>query len=136
MNIHEYEIGLPVRELDTPTLLVELPVMERNIRTMAQFCQAKGINLRPHAKIYKGTPVFAWAQIRAGAIGITVSKLSEAEVLAAAGVRGILIANQVVGARKVVRLVNLAAHTEIIVAVDSEQNINELSAAARAKAFR
>jgi D-serine deaminase-like pyridoxal phosphate-dependent protein len=44
---------------------------------MADFCKSAGINLRPHAKIYKATPVLAWMQIRAGAIGLTVSKLSK-----------------------------------------------------------
>jgi D-serine deaminase-like pyridoxal phosphate-dependent protein len=45
------------------------------------------VNLRPHAKIHKATPILAWMQLRAGAIGITASKLSEAEVLASAGIR-------------------------------------------------
>ncbi|NMB55189.1 MAG: hypothetical protein GYA15_10860, partial [Leptolinea sp.] len=66
MNIHEYEIGLKKHELDTPSLLVDLDVVEKNIQKMAEYCKARGINLRPHAKIYKAAPVFAWKQIQAG----------------------------------------------------------------------
>lgn len=133
MNVYEYEVGLPVSELDTPALLVDIAAVERNIQKMAKFAREAGVALRPHAKIYKGTPIFAWMQIRAGAIGLTVSKVSEAEVLASGGIRNILIANQVVGGRKIQRLVNLAAYTDIIVAVDSLQNVQALSAAAQAR---
>ena len=57
-------------------------------------------------------------QLRAGAIGITCAKLGEAEVMARAGIHDILIANQIVGADKIARLVNLAAYTDVMVAVD------------------
>ena len=133
MDIHEYEIGLHKGELDTPALLVNLDAIERNIQRMADFSRAHRVNLRPHAKIHKATPILAWMQLRAGAIGITASKLSEAEVLASAGIRDILIANQVVGARKIRRLVNLAAYTDLIVAVDSIDNVLEISRAAHEK---
>jgi D-serine deaminase-like pyridoxal phosphate-dependent protein len=136
MNAHEYEIGLEKAQLDTPALLMDLSVVERNIRTMADFCRGAGVHLRPHGKVHKATPALAWAQIRAGAIGITVAKLSEAEVLASAGVRSILIANQIVGETKIRRLVNLAAHTEVIVAVDSSQNVRELAGAAADRGVR
>jgi D-serine deaminase-like pyridoxal phosphate-dependent protein len=131
MDIHEYEVGLNKNELDTPALLVNLDVVERNIQRMAEFCRAQGVNLRPHAKIHKAIPILAWMQLRAGAIGITAAKLSEAEVLAAAGIRDILIANQVVGARKIRRMVNLAAYTKLIVAVDSLENVHEISRVAQ-----
>ena len=133
MNIYEHEVGLPVSELDTPALLVDIAAVERNIHKMADFARQAGVALRPHAKIYKGTPIFAWMQLRAGAIGLTASKVSEAEVLASGGIRDILIANQVVGERKIQRLVNLAAYTDIIVAVDSLHNVQALSAAAQAR---
>ncbi|NPV85778.1 MAG: DSD1 family PLP-dependent enzyme [Anaerolineae bacterium] len=136
MNNHEYEIGLRKDQLDTPALLLDLDALEHNIQTMAAFCKKAGIALRPHAKIYKGTPIFAWMQLRAGAIGITVSKLAEAETLAAGGISDILIANQVVGARKVQRLVNLAAYTDVKVAVDSHENVQELSDAAVARGVK
>jgi D-serine deaminase-like pyridoxal phosphate-dependent protein len=130
MPDHEYEIGLPVDALDTPALLLDIATVEHNIQRMAAICSEAKIGLRPHAKIYKATPFFAWMQLRAGAIGITVSKLAEAEILAAGGIQDILIANQVVGDRKIQRLVNLAAYTHTIVAVDSAENVQELSDAA------
>ncbi|MDD5371187.1 MAG: DSD1 family PLP-dependent enzyme [Anaerolineaceae bacterium] len=133
MTDHDYEIGLPIDELDTPALLLDIAAVERNIQKMAAICREAGVGLRPHAKIYKATPLFAWMQLRAGAIGITVSKVSEAEILAAGGIQEILIANQVVGKRKVQRLANLAAYTRVIVAVDSVENVQELSDAARAR---
>ena len=127
MNIHEYEVGLHKNELDTPALLLDMDAVEHNIKTMADFAKNAGINLRPHAKIYKATPVFAWMQLRSGAIGLTVSKLSEAEILANGGIQDMLIANQVVGARKIQRLVNLAAWTRIKVAIDNLENASEIS---------
>jgi D-serine deaminase-like pyridoxal phosphate-dependent protein len=130
---HEYEVGLPIHELDTPALLLDLGAVERNVQKMAAYCRAAGVSLRPHAKIYKATPVFAWMQIRAGAIGITVSKLSEAEVLATGGIQDILIANQVVGRRKIERLVNLAAYTRVMMAVDALENARQISDAAQAR---
>src|SRR5262245_58580629 len=133
MEVHEYEIGLHKRELDTPALLADLDAVERNIQRMASFCREHGVSLRPHAKIHKATPIVAWKQLRAGAIGITASKLSEAEVLASVGIRDILIANQVVGPRKIRRMVNLAASIDLIVAVDSIDNAQEISQAAREK---
>ncbi len=131
MTDHDYEVGLPVSALDTPALLLDISAVERNIQKMAGFCHRASIHLRPHAKIYKATPLFAWMQLRAGAIGLTVSKLAEAEVLAAGGIQDILIANQVVGQRKVQRLAGLAAYTRMIVAVDSVENAQELSKAAQ-----
>jgi D-serine deaminase-like pyridoxal phosphate-dependent protein len=133
MDMHEYEVGLRKSELDTPALLVDLDAVERNIQRMADFSREHGASLRPHAKIHKATPILAWKQLRAGAIGITASKLSEAEVLAAGGIRDILIANQVVGARKIRRMVNLAAYADLIVAVDSIDNVQEISRAAQEK---
>ena len=133
MDIHEYEVGLHKNELDTPALCVNLDAVERMFNRMAAICKNAGISLRPHAKIYKGTPVFAWMQLQAGVIGITVSKLSEAETLAIGGIQDILIANQVVGERKIRRLVNLAAYTNVMVTVDLYQNLLMLSQAATQK---
>ena len=93
------------------------------------------VRLRPHAKTHK-CPTLARMQLAAGAIGITCAKLGEAEVMAAAGIKDILIANQIIGAGKIARLVNLAAYTEVMVAVDDAANVAELDAAAQAKGVR
>lgn len=133
MASHEYEVGLRRDELDTPALLIDMAAMERNLRTMAAFFEGVRPALRPHIKLHRATPKLAHLQMEAGAIGLTCAKLSEAEALGACGIRDVLIANQIVGARKVQRLMALAAHTRVIVAVDSEDNIRELSKAAQAR---
>ncbi|MDE0184248.1 MAG: DSD1 family PLP-dependent enzyme [Candidatus Poribacteria bacterium] len=125
-------IGAPKSEIDTPALLIDLDIMEANIRKMADFFKSVNADLRPHAKTHK-TPIIAHKQIEAGAIGITCAKLGEAEALVHAGIRDVLIANQIIGAAKIARLVNLAGHSEIMVAVDDPYNVAQLSEAAEAK---
>jgi D-serine deaminase-like pyridoxal phosphate-dependent protein len=114
-------------ELDTPALLVDLDIMESNIGRMARFLEGRQARLRPHYKTNK-TPAIALKQVEAGAIGITCAKLEEAETLAVAGIKDLLIANQVVGARKVARLAGLARHADLMVAVDDPRNVDDLSA--------
>ena len=123
-------------ELDTPALLVDLDAMEKNLDTMARYCREKGLNLRPHSKTYKAVPFFAWMQLKRGAIGITVSKLTEAETLAASGISSILIANQVVGRTKIKRLANLCSYTDTIAAVDCLENIEMISEIASAQGVK
>lgn len=124
-------IGADIASLDTPRLLVDLDVMERNIARVAAVCGRHGVAWRPHTKGIK-LPAIAHKLLRAGAIGVTCAKLGEAEVMAAAGVQSILIANQVVGAEKIARLVHLQRHAEVIACVDSPANIAAIAAAAQA----
>ena len=93
-------IGQSKFALDTPALLVDLDVMEANIARIVATCRAYGVAWRPHSKAHK-TPEIAKMQIAAGAIGVTCAKLGEAEVMATAGIRDILIANQIVGSIKI-----------------------------------
>ena len=125
-------IGMHKTELDTPALLIDLDKMEANIQTMADYFATVNTVLRPHVKTHK-TPIIAHKQIAAGAIGVTCAKLGEAEAVIHAGVRDVLIANQIVGSHKIARLINLARHSEIMVAVDSPQNVQDISDAAAAK---
>src|SRR5262245_44017186 len=126
-----------VAEIDTPALVVDLERMERNIAAMARFFADKPAKLRPHWKTPKCAEV-AKRQLAAGAIGITCAKLGEAEALAASGVHAsVLIANQIVGAPKLTRLVTLArALPELIVAVDSVSQVDALDRAVRAESPR
>ncbi len=126
-------IGIHKTELDTPALLIDLDKMEANIQTMADYFSTVDTMLRPHMKTHK-TPIIAHKQIAAGAIGVTCAKLGEAEAVIHAGVRDVLIANQIVGSHKIARLINLAKHSEIMVAVDNPQNVQAISEAATAKA--
>jgi len=122
-------IGMMKQEIDTPALLIDLDLMEANILTMADFFSKVNVNLRPHVKTHK-SPVIAHKQIDAGAIGLTCAKLGEAEVMVNAGISDILIANQIVGQTKITRLVNLAKHANMMVAVDCPENVEDLSDAA------
>lgn len=128
-------IGAEKYAISTPALLVDLEKMECNITRMADFFRDKEANLRPHIKTHK-TPMIAHKQIEAGAIGITCQKLAEAEVMAEAGLKDILIANEIVGAQKINRLVNLARYTRIKVAVDNSKNIVDISDTAQRKGVK
>jgi D-serine deaminase-like pyridoxal phosphate-dependent protein len=125
-------VGLPLNELDTPVLCIDMPLVEINIARMASFFAERPAALRPHTKTHK-SPVLAHRQLAAGAIGVTCAKLGEAEAMAQAGIQDILIANQIVGPRKIARLVNLAQYTQVMVAVDDPGNVEELGLAAQRK---
>ena len=125
-------IGVDINEIDTPALLLDLDVLEANIAKMADFFKGVNAELRPHVKTHK-TPIISHKQMEAGAIGMTCAKLGEAEVMVYGGIRDILIANQIVGTQKIARLVNLAKHADMMLAVDNPQNVDNLSAAAVAK---
>jgi len=101
-------------DLDTPALYVDLDVLEHNIARMQQQCRAWGVGLRPHVKTHK-IPEIAQMQLDAGAIGITVAKLGEAEVLPGDDV---LVAYPLLKP-KLPRLRELAKTRALKVAVDS-----------------
>jgi len=124
-----------VGDIDTPALVVDLDVFERNLSAMAAYFRGRRAQLRPHSKSHK-CPEIARRQLAAGAIGITCAKLGEAEVMAAHGLGPLLIANQIVGRLKVTRLMALAQRADVTVAVDGADNVAELSAAAVAAGVR
>src|SRR5438132_11606636 len=105
-----------VKDIDTPALILDFDVMDENIRAMAAFFAGRPQKLRPHFKTPK-CPEIARRQLEAGAIGLTVAKLGEAEVLARAGLGPILIANQIVGPLKIDRLFKLQQKVEVIAAI-------------------
>ncbi|MFQ5699546.1 MAG: DSD1 family PLP-dependent enzyme [Myxococcota bacterium] len=119
-----------VSDVDTPALLLDRGRLQRNIARMARFFEERAAGLRPHYKTPK-CPEIARLQLEAGAIGITCAKLAEAETLADAGIgASILVANQVLGASKLDRLVKLASRVpELLVAVDHPLQIESLDAA-------
>lgn len=106
------------QELDTPALLIDLDRMESNIVRMADFAKSQGIDLRPHTKTHK-CPDIAKMQLAAGAVGITCAKLGEAEVMADTGIQDILIANEIIGEKKLQRLLALSKKAKLCVAIDS-----------------
>ncbi|GAT88261.1 D-serine deaminase-like pyridoxal phosphate-dependent protein [Paenarthrobacter nicotinovorans] len=106
-------------EIDTPEIMIDRDVLERNIIRMAAAVQAKGLALRPHVKTHK-LPQIAEMQLAAGAVGVTVATLGEAEVFAEHGARDIFIAYPLwVGPRQAERLRRLATKARVAVGVDS-----------------
>ncbi len=126
----EDQTGVPVGEVDTPALLLDLDALERNIRRMEELAKDAGIAYRPHAKSHK-SPVIAKLQLAAGAAGVCCAKLGEAEVMEAAGIGDILITTPVIGTGKIERLVQTARRAAIAVVVDDAGNIDDLARAAR-----
>jgi len=101
-------------DLDTPSVYVDLDALERNVATMQRRCREWGVALRPHTKTHK-IPEIARMQLDAGAVGITVAKIGEAEVLPGDDV---LIAYPIMSA-KLARLRALAETRRVAVVVDS-----------------
>lgn len=110
-------LGTPKDELDTPSLLLDLDLFEGNVAQAIAVCRQHGVSWRPHAKCHK-SPDIGRRLIEAGAIGLTCAKLGEAEMFAAAGIPDLLIANYIVGPRKVERLVALRRTADPIVIFD------------------
>jgi len=109
---------MEVEDLDTPVVTADLDILEKNIRYMAEHCRELDIGLRPHIKTHK-IPEIAHMQLAAGAVGICCQKLGEAEVMAAAGIKDILITYNIVGKQKLERLTRLARRINLTVTVDS-----------------
>ncbi len=119
--------------LDTPCLVLDMDVLGRNLRKMQTAVERAGKNLRPHVKTHKCSAL-AKMQIEAGAIGVCVAKVSEAEVLVKAGIDRILITGPVATPDKVQRLVNLlVAAPCLMVVVDHPKGVVRLDAALRAR---
>jgi D-serine deaminase-like pyridoxal phosphate-dependent protein len=117
-------------DLDTPALIVDLDILEANIERMAGTFREYGVGWRPHTKAIK-IPALAHKLLAAGAHGVTVAKLSEAEVMAAAGITDILITGPVVGPKKCARLACLAKYADPIAVVDSVDHVDMLDRAGR-----
>jgi D-serine deaminase-like pyridoxal phosphate-dependent protein len=124
-----------VAAIDTPALVIDLDAMERNLERMAAFARTHGMRLRPHAKMHKSAHI-AKLQIAAGAVGVCVQKVSEAEALADAGVDALYISNEIVDAAKLARVAALAGRTRLAIAVDSALGIERLAAALQAAGTR
>jgi len=121
-------LGTPKDELDTPALILDLDLFEFNVSRAAALCREHGVNWRPHAKCHK-SPDIGRRLIEAGAMGVTCAKLGEAEMFAAAGISDLLIANYLVGPRKVERLVELRRKADPIVIFDDIEQAVPISRA-------
>lgn len=111
-------VGATLADLDTPVPVIDIDRVQRNVERWQARCDAFGIANRPHIKTHKLAGLARY-QLAAGAAGITVQKLGEAEVMADAGIVDMLIAFNVVGAPKLRRLAALIRRTDIVVVADS-----------------
>jgi D-serine deaminase-like pyridoxal phosphate-dependent protein len=123
------KIGDPISALDTPSMLVSLPLMERNIATLFALLSPTGVSIRPHLKTTKCVAL-AEKLVAAGATGGCCAKLSEAEVLCEKGFSDLLVTCEVIGDVKVGRLVELwSAHRGVKVVVDCVDGAAAIDAA-------
>jgi D-serine deaminase-like pyridoxal phosphate-dependent protein len=124
-----------ISEIDTPAVLIDLDVLQRNLRRAQEYCASHGINLRPHIKTHK-IPQIARMQVELGAVGLTCAKLGEAEVMADAGIEDLMIAYPLWGEQKLKRLLALAERCRITVVFDSTEVAEGISRAAAAAGTR
>jgi 3-hydroxy-D-aspartate aldolase len=122
-------VGMPIKDVDTPALIIDLDAFERNLRRMADFVSKSGVRLRAHAKTHK-SPDIAARQVAMGAVGVCCQKVSEAEVMVEGGIGDVLVSNEVAGRAKLDRLAALARRAKVGVCVDDAANVAELEAAA------
>ena len=134
LGVNAHLVGVPGgrRRLNTPSLVIDLDLLDENIARMARFCAERNIALRPHAKTHKSIEI-ARRQLEAGAIGICCAKLGEAEVLAAGGIGSLLITSPVVNAEGRRRLAALnRTCPDLMIVTDSAGNAQDLAGAGTA----
>jgi D-serine deaminase-like pyridoxal phosphate-dependent protein len=124
MNMH-------VSEIDTPALVIDLDIFERNLQRVADYSRQHSLRLRPHAKTHKSVWI-GKRQLELGAVGLTLAKVSEAEVMVGAAPPELLLAFPIIGPAKLARLMEIARRTHVTVAVDSVEAARQLSEAAGA----
>jgi len=117
-----------IADVDTPAVLIDLDRVEANLKRTQDYADAHGVRLRPHIKTHK-LPRFAERQMELGAIGITVQKLGEAEVMADAGITDIFLPYNIIGEAKLARLKALNERITIRVTADSAETVAGLSEA-------
>jgi D-serine deaminase-like pyridoxal phosphate-dependent protein len=123
-------------EVPSPALLLDLDKFQSNLDAMARHLRERKRGFRPHGKTHK-CPDVAKAQIKAGAIGICVARLAEAEVFAEHGIRGLLITTAVIGKAKIVRAMALAQRApDTIFVADEAHNVRDLNEAAGSRGIK
>ena len=122
--------GDAVSAIDTPALVLDLDAFERNLERMAAALRGTTVRLRAHAKAHK-CPEIARRQVALGAVGVCCQKVSEAAPFVAAGIKDILVTNEVMGDAKLSHLVALARSARMGVLVDHPRQVDALAAAAR-----
>ena len=119
-----------IEDLDTPVPVIDLDKVEQNIHKLQSYLDKHGITSRPHIKTHK-LPALAYKQLEAGGVGITCQKISEAAVMAAAGIKDILITYNIMGQAKIEPLAQLARQTDLSIAIDNEVALETIAKAAK-----
>jgi D-serine deaminase-like pyridoxal phosphate-dependent protein len=122
---------MTISELETPALLIDLDIMEGNLKKVADYGKKHNLRVRPHTKTHK-IPALGRKQLDLGAAGLTVAKVGEAEVMLAAQPPDLLVAYPIVGRKKLERLIQVASKTSITVSLDSLGVASQLSEVANA----
>lgn len=112
--------------METPYILIDTEIVEKNIRKMADIAKMLQVKLRPHAKTHK-IPSFALQQLKEGASGITVAKIGEAELMAENGIHNIFMAYPLVGPEKINRALNLAKKISFTVGTDCLEGAKKIA---------
>lgn len=139
-NFEEFEVGydIPAKpgmdeaDIQTPSLVLDLDALERNIKKMGDYAKAHGMRHRVHGKMHKSVDVARLQVELGGACGVCCQKVSEAEVFARGGIKDVMVSNQVTEPAKIDRLARmpkLGART--LCCVDDPENVANLSAAAQ-----
>jgi 3-hydroxy-D-aspartate aldolase len=123
-------IGMPIEQVSTPALVVDVEIMTKNMEMMANYLAKTKTQLRPHAKTHK-TPAIGHMQMQAGAVGLCCATVGEAEVMVYSGIPEVMIANEIVDPVSLRRAVNLARQARVLMIVDDCENVKNLAAVAR-----
>ncbi|MDO6438180.1 DSD1 family PLP-dependent enzyme [Cyclobacterium sp. 1_MG-2023] len=127
----EDEIGLSKWELETPSLCLDLDIMEENLKKVHKNLEGTGIGVRPHTKTHK-CPALAKLQMEAGAVGVCTAKLAESQVMLENGISQVLMTGVNISKPKIRKAMQLRkAHNGFIQAVDNKQNARDLQDAAK-----
>ncbi|HEX6529405.1 MAG TPA: DSD1 family PLP-dependent enzyme [Burkholderiales bacterium] len=118
-------LGQRLEEVDTPALVLDLDVFEKNQATLFDLVRNR-VRVRPHAKTHK-CPDVGRRQVALGAVGMCCQKVSEAEAMVEGGIADVLVTNEIVGARKLERLAALSRRARIGVCVDHPEQVAALS---------
>jgi D-serine deaminase-like pyridoxal phosphate-dependent protein len=120
---------MALNEVDTPALLLDLDAFDSNLQRLDTSLQGRKMRVRPHAKSHK-CPEIGLRQMAHGAVGVCCQKVTEAEAMVAGGIPDVMVSNQVVGPRKIQRLMALAQRARVSVLVDDADNVAALNDAA------
>ena len=139
INLSDFEVGYDIpaaigmneADIQTPSLVLDLDALERNIKKMGDWAKEHGMRHRVHGKMHKSVDVALLQETLGGSCGVCCQKVSEAEVFARGGIKDVLVSNQVRQPEKIdrlARLPKLGART--ICCVDDLENVADLSEAA------